>query len=515
MTRTHALGLPALLATLVLFFPDSARAQTTPKTFFACYVSSTGTIYLIKEPGLRTDCANQNHIPFSWIDGVPGYDHGVLNGRGDDDHPQYLLADGTRLLTGPLHLGGFKIVGLGAGTEAGDAVRFEQAVKSGDAAAGDLSGTYPNPSVARLQGQLVSSTAPIAGQVLSFAGGAWTPVTPPTGITDHGLLNGLTDDDHSQYLLTDGVRASTNGFAVTGTLGSGTSPASGPGTRLMWYPGKAAFRAGSVDAGQWDDASVGQYSTAMGLLTTASGAVSTALGSHTIASGLDATALGSFTMASGDRSTAIGLGTVASGAATTALGRSTTASGDRSTAMGTFASTNSHPGSFVYGDESTFGTGALVQATAANQFVVRAAGGFRFRTSPDLSTGCDVTSGALTCSGPVAAGSGGFVFPDGTVQTSAATGGVSGYEIVSTAPFPNFPSTIAPGTSFSIAMICPGVKKAVGGGYDVVAPASVTGAVSLLRSAPTTAGASWQIFIMNGSPSPISVNFFVVCVAAL
>ncbi len=64
---------------------------------------------------------------------------------------------------------------------------------------------------------------------------------------DHGALAGLGDDDHAQYLLADGVRSSVNGFAVTSATGVGVIPATGAGTRLMWYPKKAAFRAGAVN----------------------------------------------------------------------------------------------------------------------------------------------------------------------------------------------------------------------------------------------------------------------------
>jgi hypothetical protein len=43
------------------------------------------------------------------------------------------------------------------------------------AAGGDLSGSYPNPTVARLQGRAVATTAPSTGQVLKWDGSAWAP----------------------------------------------------------------------------------------------------------------------------------------------------------------------------------------------------------------------------------------------------------------------------------------------------------------------------------------------------
>ncbi|MCG8470070.1 MAG: hypothetical protein MJB57_17990 [Gemmatimonadetes bacterium] len=64
--------------------------------------------------------------------------------------------------------------------------------------------------------------------------------------TSHVALTGLDRDDHPQYVLVDRVRTAVDGFAVSGTFGSGSIPASGSGVRMMWYPGKAAFRVGQT-----------------------------------------------------------------------------------------------------------------------------------------------------------------------------------------------------------------------------------------------------------------------------
>jgi hypothetical protein len=49
------------------------------------------------------------------------------------------------------------------------------------AAGGDLSGNYPNPTVAKIQGQAVSSAAPGTGQVLTWNGTTWIATAPAAG----------------------------------------------------------------------------------------------------------------------------------------------------------------------------------------------------------------------------------------------------------------------------------------------------------------------------------------------
>ncbi len=95
----------------------------------------------------------------SYVDSAGTTDHGGLTGLDDDDHTQYILTTGARGFTGT------------------------------------VSGVDPTLSYHLTTKSYVDSTV----------------------VTDHGGLSGLTDDDHTQYILTDGSR----GF--TGTV-SGVDP---------------------------------------------------------------------------------------------------------------------------------------------------------------------------------------------------------------------------------------------------------------------------------------------------
>ena len=218
---------------------------------------------------------------------------------------------------------------------------------------------------------------------------------------------------------------------AAGAQGVGAIPVSGAGTRMMWYPGKAAFRSGRVSGGAWDDAFVGVYSSAMGIDVTASGVGSTAIGRNTrstgsgsfasglnstaredystalgvgtLASGRSSTAMGSNTAAGGESSTAMGSETVASGPDSTAIGfsstaggfgsvaagRLVTASGDGSVVLGNFATaTGTARGTFLFGDSTS---GPDLVSNTPNQFGVRAAGGAFFYSNGAMTLGVQLS----------------------------------------------------------------------------------------------------------------------------
>lgn len=168
-----------------------------------------------------------------------------------------------------------------------------------------------------------------------------------------------------------------NGVVFDG-LSSGSIPVEGSGSRMMWYQGKSALRAGNAGFdNQWDDINIGQYSAAFNYTTIASGNSSFASGYQTEASGTRSTAMGSNTIASGLHSTALGSNTEATGDFSTALGRNVRAAGN---------------GTIFIGDNSA-PTTPIQTANINNRFAARFANGYRFYTTSDLSVGAKMDAG--------------------------------------------------------------------------------------------------------------------------
>jgi hypothetical protein len=215
---------------------------------------------------------------------------------------------------------------------------------------------------------------------------------------------------------------SAGGVVALGQIGIGIIPSSGAGWRMMWHPQKVAFRAGYADAGnQFDESNIGYYSWAGGALSKAAGNYAFAMGNQNNAQAQCAVAIGSGNNVFGNATdgfatcgvalglnndvkdqagVAIGQNNWSDGDAAVAIGYTTTADADYSMAFGYRASTNGHTGAKVFGDASTTDS---IEAVANNEFAVRAAGGFRFRSNATLTNGCNIAAGgaSITCASSV------------------------------------------------------------------------------------------------------------------
>ncbi|MEK2646552.1 tail fiber domain-containing protein [Bdellovibrio sp. BCCA] len=85
-------------------------------------------------------------------------------------------------------------------------------VSPGGTAGGDLSGSYPNPSVVKIQGKDVNATAPTAGQVLRYNGTNWSPT----------VLN-LASDITGTLAVSNGGTGATTPTAAQVNLGLGSA----------------------------------------------------------------------------------------------------------------------------------------------------------------------------------------------------------------------------------------------------------------------------------------------------
>jgi hypothetical protein len=231
--------------------------------------------------------------------------------------------------------------------------------------------------------------------------------TPLMSLSASGTYNGQTYDKERFRVNNDGGILAVGEIVPLGVNGV---PAEGAGTRFMWYPGKAAIRAGSVDGTQWDDANIGYYSTAFGY---------------------NARALG-------DWAVALGRNSAAPQSHAFALGHYTTASGYASVAMGEAAHTNARQGSFVFADRSytticdtTMVEGSEYRPSGCtdtrvlspwnNAFTVRASGGTHLYTNATRTTGLRLSGPSVTGNGAGASDvlrHGSFVWTDRSSDTA-------------------------------------------------------------------------------------------------
>jgi hypothetical protein len=190
----------------------------------------------------------------------------VLAAKADGTYELVTRGTGTvTSVTGGTGLSGGTITGSGTlsvdyGTTAGTAAqgndaRLSDARTPTGAASGDLSGTYPSPVVAKIQGFPVSTTDPTAGKVLQFDGTEYTPADIPQGGSGGG---GVT------YFLNKGTTVSggnlpANTYQLGRTAEAGqtsvalTNLATGSWTRVGGFVTDASDPSiTSIPAGLWD-----------------------------------------------------------------------------------------------------------------------------------------------------------------------------------------------------------------------------------------------------------------------
>ena len=198
------------------------------------------------------------------------------------------------------------------------------------------------------------------------------------------------------------VADSAVAFSATGDVPATPTapPISGAGRRMMWYPQKAAFRAGYVIGNDWDKDSTGMYSTAFGKACRASGRYSFASGDSSFAKGLGSVAMGGgdhtwgwndvngnysvgigyANFVNGNYSAAVGSYNLSTGVGAYSFGMDAVASVDSSMALG-YNCYTLHKGACMITDENGNWNGAVLYSSAKNQMTMRFTGGYRLFTN--------------------------------------------------------------------------------------------------------------------------------------
>lgn len=194
-------------------------------------VEGSGTVQYVKEHGDWTAVASSGEMPAVRVvgGGTGGggvSDHGSLSGLTDDDHTQYLLINGSRVMTGDLSLSG----GDGALTFT---VAGENSIKIPDNQASALIieeadnayltfVTTNSGEKITLSKKLEAGSVEIEGSAFDVNGGAIDAT--PIGVSNHTTIKGTTIDATTDFtigglVITDGAIDDTGSLIIDGATG--------------------------------------------------------------------------------------------------------------------------------------------------------------------------------------------------------------------------------------------------------------------------------------------------------
>lgn len=215
-----------------------------------------------------------------------------------------------------------------------------------------------------IDGSSMSSLATGATGAQGVQGAAGAQGATGAAATDHSSLTNLENDDHTQYVLTDGTRnmtylACTGSVDIRGAAGFGikiglSANTSADGVAIGNSANSSATRGIAIGAssnagGQniavgWSSSASNQFSSAFGRSTTVTGFRGTSLGSYATSSGTNALAAGAYANTTADSAIALGDTPNATGLYSIAIGRQSIAGHTDAIALGRGATTRGQEG---------------------------------------------------------------------------------------------------------------------------------------------------------------------------
>ena len=218
-----------------IILEEQTTASTPASNKVAIYPKAGGGIYKIADDGVEGQLATTSYID-TQISGVDEHSE-MLGLTIGDDHTQYILVDGTRAFTGniqanasgtldigslslpfkdlyltgsSLYINGDKVLYMSGNDLVLDSPSGNVVISGGvdlsnaDIQHGALDGLSDNDHTQYVTG--VSGSTPLrgGGQTLGF----------DSTVIDHGSISGLSDDDHEQY-INDTEMTTISGDLVT------------------------------------------------------------------------------------------------------------------------------------------------------------------------------------------------------------------------------------------------------------------------------------------------------------